>query len=123
MTDTGHHLQFDIPVTVNQARSSRLEGLWWRLDPADRVYLIFTNVDARPLAVRSTFYIAGEAVMSGEWRLGPHACQVLDVDEVLGAVAGSVGQGGITLTYEGEPGSLLARGFVVDPARGFSSIF
>ncbi|MFQ5741619.1 MAG: hypothetical protein ACE5JX_21690 [Acidobacteriota bacterium] len=82
---------------------------------------MLTNVTEQGLRVTPRFYVEGVALASQRLDLRPHEYRVLNVDEGLGAGAQSVLEGGLRLEVDGPPGSLMARGFVEDPARGFSS--
>jgi hypothetical protein len=121
MTDTARSLRLDVPVLFNRVVSSRLEGLWWKLDDNSRVRILLTNVSDKPLSVHPTWYVDQVAQPSHPLMLNPHQCQELKVDQVLAAKAESALQGGLSLEYNGDLGSLMARGFVEHLERGFSS--
>jgi hypothetical protein len=104
--------------------STRREGVWWRPTAATRLSLVVTNRSEEAITVRAA--LDGAQPTSGarpagrrtEVALGPHELRVVE----FGAALDAVGRlGGLTLEVDGPPGALVARGFVADPAIGYSA--
>lgn len=126
VTNRAGRLSFDVPVEPPKETSSRLEGVFGLFDDKTQVNIILTNFSDQVLPV--TWRITGEKglTVSDERALASHEMLRLPATELLKAATGSPGKiraGGVSIEYQGRPGSLKARGLIFNQSLGLSSSF
>ncbi len=126
LVDAGHSLVFEekFAEPAVQFASARLEGVWWLPSHHCDARLVVSNTTDTMLSV--TARVNGTSPRQREpqeFNLLPHETRVLDVlADLVGAHGGTLAEaGGVSLTHSGAGGALLARLFIADAAKGYSS--
>lgn len=104
--------------------SSQLESVWWLPSNRCEVQLVVSNTTDAPLSV--TVKVDGERGRDRETEdlnLLPHETRVLDVRDFVGRRERALSEvGGISITHNGTPGAVLARGLIAEAEVGYSSV-
>jgi hypothetical protein len=100
-------------------KSSDLEAIWWAPDPYARMTLALTNISEHTLNASLTLRGQdGGEIRNQPVPLASHQTRMLNLRELM---ARDDLLGGISVRYDGAmPGAILAQGFVLQPATGFS---
>jgi hypothetical protein len=123
VTNPSKGWSFDTEPMMGQ-KSSRLEGLWWSLDQEMGARVALSNTLDQPLNVHVNIDSEGKQTPYPLARLNAHQTVVLNVQDVLKEVGGraeTIGQGGLSVDYDGPVGALIAHGFVLSNKRRFAS--
>ena len=113
----------DLLMYGTGARSNRLEGVWWLPNEATEARLVVTNTTRDDVDVTVTFDGTPPA-RTETFHLGPWELQVLDFGkpDTPGQGPRDGRLGGISISYTGEPGGVVARGFVLNAQSGYSAV-
>ncbi|MGH9759944.1 MAG: hypothetical protein ACREDR_39930, partial [Blastocatellia bacterium] len=118
-------VSFDVPDEMPMSfMSSKLEGMWWRPTEGSKYDLVVSNMSAAPLTATVSFDASAGAGM--QLALSPHEQREIDLGTTAGAPNPGFGFnkfGGISISHDGEPGSVQAEGLLTDPGKRFSSHF
>lgn len=124
MMDEAQSLMFDEQL-VEQAmmfKSSRLEGVWWLPSQECQVEMCFSNTTDLPLPIMA---LAQDTETKQKFPitliLQPHETRITGLRDLLKAKQVLPISGSISITHQGQPGALLARGMVQESVKGFSS--
>jgi hypothetical protein len=142
LVDAEHSLIFDEELTelLPGSGASRLEGVWWLRSRKSELHVAISNTTER--VVTATIVATGghlDAEENGHEQdtggggaaqpetlvLAAHETRVLDVKTLVGRTGegNSVPRiGGISVTHSGPKGGVLTRGFIQEPATGFSNV-
>ena len=105
------------------AMSPRLEGVWWLRSPKSNMRLVVSNTGDSTLS--ATVNIDGIAPRQTSLltiNLASHETRVLSPISLAANGNGTLHKiGGISIRYDGAPGSLLAHGLIDEQSTGFSS--
>ena len=101
-------------VLPNDFASSRLAGIVWIPDEETEARLALTNTTSAALKVAAVIRQRTKSVL-----LGAHQTRLVNLKEWVerNTSAGTL----VTLTHDGQPGALIATGFLTNSATGFSS--
>lgn len=124
MMDEAQSLVFDEQLVEHAMmfKSSRLEGVWWLPFEECQVEMFLSNTTDLPLTITVLAQGAeSEQKSSTLMTLQPHETRVTNLKDLLTEKAVLPTMGSLSITHQGQPGALLARGFVQEPAKGFSS--
>ncbi|MGH9929748.1 MAG: hypothetical protein ACREA9_11060, partial [Pyrinomonadaceae bacterium] len=123
MIDAEHSLIFAEQLMQMMAMSSRLEGVWWLRSHKSNVRLVLSNTSDSPFAASvSIDGISPRQTSPLTINLGPHETRVLNPESLAANRNGTLRQsGGISISYSGAPGALLAHGLIEEQSSGFSS--
>lgn len=123
MIDAEHSLIFAEQLMQMMAMSSRLEGVWWLRSPNSNVRLVLSNTGDSPLAATlSIDGIAPRQTSRLTINLASHETRVVNPESLAANGNGTLHKsGGISISYDGTPGSLLAHGLIEEQSTGFSS--
>ena len=123
MIDADHSLIFAEQLMQMMSMSSRLEGVWWLPSPKCRVRLVLSNTTGAAFAVKvSIDGIAPRQSAPLTLNLAAHETRLFNPQDLAANRNGTLREiGGISLSYSGAPGSLLAHGLIDEPSTGFSS--
>lgn len=126
VTDEQHSLMFDDKLVelATEFKSQRLEGVWWLPSHKAEIRLALSNTTDSALTATINAY--GTAPKQKEplvLTLASHETRIMDVQrDVAGKKGGVLAEaGGVSIGHSGQPGALLARGFIEEPAIGYSS--
>ncbi|MCA1642395.1 MAG: hypothetical protein LC785_10700 [Acidobacteria bacterium] len=126
LTDATHSLVFEEKFSepAVQFASAQLEGVWWLPSPQTVARLVVSNTTDAALSVNAR--VDGTAPPQREpaqLNLLPHETRVLDLlADLVGSHGGALARvGGVSLTHSGAGGALLARLYVEDAEKGYSS--
>jgi hypothetical protein len=121
--DADHSLIFAEQLMQMMAMSSRLEGVWWLRSPKNNVRLVLSNTSDLTLAATVNIDgIAPKQIRPLTIDLASHETRVLDPISFAANGNGTLHQsGGVSISYNGAPGSLLAHGLIDEQSMGFSS--
>jgi hypothetical protein len=136
LVDAKESLIFDEELTEPSMMfvSSRLEGVWWLPSSNAELRVAVSNTTDAPLT--ATVAISGRKAKvdnapddnihqreSEDLPLAAHETRVLELRELLnerGVESATIG--GISVKHTGRRGAVLARGFIQEPATGFSNV-
>ncbi|HEX8071312.1 MAG TPA: hypothetical protein VF546_15255, partial [Pyrinomonadaceae bacterium] len=125
LSDAAHSLVFEekLAEPAVQFASGRLESVWWLPTPRCAGRLVVSNTADAPLTVTARADGTAPPPAPREFNLAAHETRVLDIlADLVGARGGALAQtGGVSLTHNGAGGALLARLYVEDAGRGYSS--
>lgn len=105
--------------------STRLEGLWWRPTGSTEVRLALSNNTSAAVAVTVRTREEGQGDSAARTiTLAAHETRVQSTEDHNGNneldLHGTVG--GISISYAGTPGAVVAHGLIQEPAKGFSNV-
>lgn len=124
IVDQERSLIFDEQLMANMAMSSRLEGVWWLPSYECNIRLALSNTTNSSLT--STVLINGVPSVQDSpltIELAPHQTRIINSETFRERAKGIWRKtGGISISHDGAPGALLARGFIDQPSSGFSSL-
>lgn len=122
MIDTEHSLIFAEQLMQTMAMSSRLEGIWSLRSTKSNVHLVLSNASDSALA--ATVNVDGMVPRQTSpliINLASHETRVLNPENLAANGKGTLHEsGGISVTYDGAPGSLLANALIEEQSTGFS---
>lgn len=125
LVDANRSLSFEEKLTeFPNAKSSRLEGIWWLPSRNSEVRLVLSNTSDAPLSVAANVDraspIGKESTM---FDLSPHETRVINMQREFTGRSGAALQkaGGISLEHFGSTGELVARAMVQEASVGYSS--
>ncbi len=129
LEDAAAGVAFDeLLVRPHHRVSRRLEGLWWVPSASSKLELVLSNQSDRPLTATVSGRSLGRAseTKSIEVDLGPRRTRVLNLPRVW-TLADRLGReqwaaGSLTVTHDGEPGDLVARGMIEDRSIRYSAV-
>lgn len=124
MMDEARSLVFDEQLVEHAMmfKSSRLEGVWWLPFEECQVEIGLSNTTDLPLTLTVLAQGAEAEQKSSTFiTLQPHETRVINLKDLLTDKAVLPGMGSVSISHQGQPGALLARGFVQESAKGFSS--
>jgi len=104
---------------VAQAASQTIEGLWWKQESNVTGFLTLSNTTSQP--IKAIVQVSdNQATVLGTYNVTVTAggMKMLNLQELQTA---SAGEGGIRVSYVGEPDSLLINGGLEDPSVGYSA--
>jgi CheY-like chemotaxis protein len=127
MTDAGRGHEFDEQLMYPVAdKSNRLDAVWWLPDEATEARVVVTNVTGSTVTAdiridsSDATHLDSTVVTLKPWEL-----TVVDLAatarRVKVAGEASARFGGASITYTGQPGAIMARGFVAN-SRRFSTV-
>ena len=120
ITDAEHGVGFDEMFAYPQtAVSNRLEAVWWLPDNEAGARLVVTNTTGSALDVHLRLDQRPQPL---DVHLGPWELRVIDLGQsepILGVDQQRTVHGA-SVEYGGEPGAVLAHGFVANPRSGYS---
>lgn len=122
--DEAQSLVFDEQLVEHAMmfKSSRLEGVWWLPFEECQVAMGLSNTTDLPLTITVLAQGAeAEQKSSTLITLQPHETRVTNLKDLLTDKAVLPSMGSVSIAHQGQPGALLARGFVQESAKGFSS--
>ena len=121
--DADHSLIFAEQLMQMMAMSPRLEGVWWLRSPQSNVRLVVSNTgDSTLSATVNIDGIAPRQTSPLTINLASHETRVLNPISLAANGNGTLHKiGGISISYDGAPGSLLAHGLIDEQSTGFSS--
>ncbi|HXG06804.1 MAG TPA: hypothetical protein VNI77_05700 [Nitrososphaera sp.] len=124
ITDPDSSLIFDEQLIEPKGMlSSRLEGLWWFPSRDSQVTIAISNItDSIQVASLSVDGTAPKQQGSKDLTLAPHQTVLIDpAKDLSDRPVTLLETGGISISYSGTPGSLIARAMIQNPSTGFSS--
>lgn len=126
LTDAAHSLVFEEKFSepASQFASARLEGVWWLPSQHCTARLVVSNTTDAILTVNASARGTAPPQRAAErFNLLPHETRVLDIlADLVGARGGTLSRaGGVSLTHSGAGGALLARLYIEDAEKGYSS--
>ncbi len=100
--------------------------VWWKPSPQAETKFILSNTTDSPVTVTVTVDgTAPKQQQPATIQLNPHQTRALDIlrDLVGQQNGGNIHkEGGISITHSGTPGAVLARMFISEESKGFSSV-
>lgn len=126
MMDQAASLMFDEQLVepAMMFKSSRLEEVWWMPAQSCQVELCSSNTTDLPLPVSVAVRgMKPEQNVPLQFALQPHETRMTGLQDLLTdrVVSELPEVAGISIEHQGQPGTLLARGTVQEPAKGYSS--
>ena len=126
LIDSARSLSFDeeLAEPVMMFASARLEGVWWLPSRKAEMRLALSNTTDAPLTARLLIDgIAPKETEPEALSFRPHETRLLDSKDFTDKHDGVLSEiGGISVTYSGRPGALLAHALIQEPAAGYSSV-
>ncbi len=129
LEDPAAGISFDELLTRSHHRvSRRLEGLWWVPSRSSKLELVLSNHSESSLTVAVTGQSLGRAAerKSLEVDLDPRETRVINLPRAW-TLTNRIGRrawtaGSLSVTYDGEPDDLVARGMIEDRAIRYSGV-
>ena len=122
--ELGHEFDEQLMYPVAEA-SNRLDAVWWLPDETTEGRVVVTNVTGATVTADIRIDGTDAALDSTVVTLKPWELTVVDLAAIARRikVAGNAPSrfGGVSITYTGQPGAILARGFVAN-SRRFSTV-
>jgi len=107
------------PDAKHTAASQVTDGLWWKQEHNVSGFVALANTTSRPVtAVIGVSDNQGKALGAHTVTIAPRGMETVDLRELDSA---SVAEGGIRVSYTGEPDALLISGGLQDPGVGYSA--
>jgi len=125
--DVAHSVVFSfgfgasVPLSTQTQKSASLvvEGLWWKQEPNVTGFLALANTTSQPLTALVQISDNHAAVLGTHTiTVSPQGMKTLNLQELQ--TAGAV-EGGIRVSYVGQPDALLINGGLEDPGVGYSA--
>lgn len=126
MMDEAASLIFDEQLVepAMMFKSSRLEAVWWLPEQSCQIQLHFSNTTDLPLPVSVAVKgMKPEQSTPLQMTLQPHETRITGLQDLLTdrIVSELPEVAGISIEHQGQPGALIARGMLKEPAKGYSS--
>ena len=126
MMDEANSLLFDEQLVepAMMFKSSRLEGVCWLPSQSCQLEVCFSNTTdlSLPLSV-AVKGLKPEQNIPLQMTLQPHETRMTSLQDLLTdqVVSELPEVAGISIEHQGQPGALIARGMLKEPAKGYSS--
>jgi hypothetical protein len=104
--------------------SAKLEGVWWLMGEKTEAKVILSNTMDRALGVQVNLDINAASIPVAPIVLSAHQTVKLDIENLLkeaGHTYRDTAIGGISISYDGAPGSLMAQGSIVDREKNINT--
>lgn len=110
-------------IDATMTGKQRLEGLWWRHDPAVEGYISVANMTGSPVEVRLRATDAHGAPRPGIFlQLDGHKTKVLHLWDLVYGLRDAENQaGGVRVEYKGPMGSIMVTGGLENAGEGYSA--
>src|SRR5205814_1874811 len=105
-------------------KSSTLEGLWWSVDVKTTGQIMLSNTTSKSLDLLMNVEWQGSVNPAPALSLSAHQTVVLEIEDLLKDAhinSKGIGRGGLSITHNGAPGALIARGMVQNKQARFAS--
>ncbi|MGH9452943.1 MAG: Ig-like domain-containing protein [Terriglobia bacterium] len=120
---TGPLNAVDDAATSTPQAPQGIETLWWRRDPGVTGFVSLANTTDAPIQAR--VQATGALGTPGDditVQLGPHATQILDLDEITSGIPGLENQsGGLSAHYNGADGAVMMLAGLENVQEGYSA--
>src|SRR5215213_1663853 len=123
VTNLAEHWSTDMEPAMGR-QSRRLEGLWWSTGKQTEARLALSNSLNESLTVQMSVDYQDKRFPYPILHLASHQTILLTITDILKTLnikAGSIGQGGLSLSYDGPVGALNVHGFVSNRKEKFAS--
>jgi len=128
ITDSSNKTAFDVPdeMPMNYT-TSQLEGAWWLPKAGSSYSMAVSNMtdEAVPITITPSGGPKRSVKQPSTITLNAHQTQVLSLEQIAGPLEGPASgpgtAGGITITHNAMPGSIIALGMTLNDKEGFSS--
>jgi hypothetical protein len=119
VADLGRGIQFDEQLSyASTTESLTRQGVWWLPAPEASLTLVLTNLSDETIVVQGQLRGTASTPLDTV-SLEPQSLRVVALPRAR--QPGASAMGAVSLTYDGPPGALLARGFIEAGRTGYSA--